>query len=945
MEFKAEIILENGSLVVTADAPEADKTTQYAYYLYEKTRGILVRQGYIQKNTFSFPLPGAGVYYVRVFVCSWPNGKQSDPVKESKTTNTIRYYPSKTISYEDLDTASFCSDSGMIYDILLDGVHFEFFIHNKPDCPNAVIFGTGDIGKHAKPHFDRISWASEIPGTAIYYFDPTLYLGESTLGWGYGTNDRWYLEQIAVLLGRILEKLDIPISNTLFYGSSAGGYMSMCLAAMLRSRVTVINPQFIVENFWPRLVERMKASCLKEEEALLPERTRVTSVFKRESYFPPLHVVQNVCAERDITAQLSPFLEELTGLPLSCTDLFSIDFYSDAGGHGAMPPKEVCLRHISEDLAKPLPDNPPAIRLAPAKAASASPKLGRAKFLELYLRHPIPAPQDFFKDSSGQDAAKQLLNGVLTVHRNLDSMPYDLDTLDWSVRFSSQPNSFLLHLHGLTPVVALVTAYTQTNYLPYLELARKFVESWCRYESNHALSRKNRFCWCDHAAGMRTATLIYLGKVAAEAGHWEDEFYDFLARQLIVHGLWLNGDECYAEHHNHGIMQDKALLYVGVFFQNRAWISHGIDRLFKQLTWAFNSEGVHKENSSGYCLMVRSLFQRIGKFLIEMGEEQHGNEILSALSGSDAYLRWLTMPNGILAQIGDTQLQKQSHIPNPQSSTHCFYPEAGMYFYRSKWEHVQADSTWKMIKSGYVTVTHKHADDCSFMLYSKGYEVFTDCGMYGYVLNPFRIYLTSALAHNTVIVDGESYPRDVQHIGCAGMESHHAYPAYDHVRVFNNAYPGVSFHRDFYSADDLTLIADTLESDSTHTYSQLFHLSEQMEVIQATDREVVIRLADSGYLVRVRQYGAPVRLQVIRGNKDTPGYGIISRKTNHIDVITTLKFDLTGTCGAFFTAITIEDTQGLVRIGDVKARAEDLRYDADTKTFTLDSLTVSCGQG
>ena len=68
---------------------------------------------------------------------------------------------------------------------------------------------------------------------------------------GTATNDRWYLEQIAVLLGRILEKLDIPISNTLFYGSSAGGYMSMCLAAMLRSRVTVINPQFIVENSAP----------------------------------------------------------------------------------------------------------------------------------------------------------------------------------------------------------------------------------------------------------------------------------------------------------------------------------------------------------------------------------------------------------------------------------------------------------------------------------------------------------------------------------------------------------------------------------------------------------------------------------------------------------------------------------------------------------------------
>lgn len=39
MEFTAISRLEKGKLVVEVNAPQADKTTQYAYYLCEKTEG------------------------------------------------------------------------------------------------------------------------------------------------------------------------------------------------------------------------------------------------------------------------------------------------------------------------------------------------------------------------------------------------------------------------------------------------------------------------------------------------------------------------------------------------------------------------------------------------------------------------------------------------------------------------------------------------------------------------------------------------------------------------------------------------------------------------------------------------------------------------------------------------------------------------------------------
>ena len=75
MEFTATSKLEKGKLVVEANAAKADETTQYAYYLCEARRGVLVKQMYISKNAFSFDLPGSGQYFVKVYVRHWPNSK------------------------------------------------------------------------------------------------------------------------------------------------------------------------------------------------------------------------------------------------------------------------------------------------------------------------------------------------------------------------------------------------------------------------------------------------------------------------------------------------------------------------------------------------------------------------------------------------------------------------------------------------------------------------------------------------------------------------------------------------------------------------------------------------------------------------------------------------------------------------------------------------------
>lgn len=1300
MEFSVVSRLENGAIIAEVTVPEADKTTQYAYYLYEKNQGVLEKRMYTGETVCSFQPPSSGQYYVRAFVRSWPDGLQKDPVTVAKNSNTLTYYLTKSIPYERLNGESFRSTESTIYDILWNGVHFEFCIHYKPESTRAVILGTGDVGgTKFRPSFDRISWAKELPGTAIYYYDPTIYLGESTVGWGYGTNDRWYLEDIAYLLHTILTKLGISAENTLFYGSSAGGYMSMCLAAMLESRATVINPQFIVENFWPRLVERFKQSCLKEGEHLLPERTHAASVFQNENYFPPLHIIQNIRAERDVQTQLTPFLASLCSHPVDCGNRLNIEFYADDGGHGAMPSKETCLLQIEEDLSRPLPQSG---ELSPAPEGSFRHRLaaglvggteeaqeswtaeddeklyliitidtedkyenvpnlfecdfgdegncgvnyimdqleqrgmrgvfftniyehdnfhgayegymedlvkrissrghevalhthvnrklkfysktlyacnyeeqrqiiqygtdfiekhtgkrpiahrggayhcndttfdvlsdlgyqidsssfyGEAKsgnrfhhfrslnqptdinglmefpviavfnqkgdlkkfdvnpldesaliaaveqmkqrpyfnaaqlmfhsfsfldqkgrpglepkfcagpkkkiygierglmkrfegFLD-YLRDDprievvtfeqylakkvklppiwgdgpfwveteasrqaalsftgvrnnpgffmedthhdedgqapccdfdhcfLPKPTLYLPESKAELYASDLMNGKLWVYPRIEPMPYALETLDFGVQFSNIPRTFQLYLQAFNPVQILVCAYEKERNPAYLEFAWKFILKWEAYADLPANAAANPYVFNDHAVALRAENLMYFGQICSKVGIWSDDLYHHLNRLLTQHGEWLFDDAHYTKRHNHGVMQDQALLHLGYVLDRKDWMEHAKERLLAQEKWAFNEEMVHTENSPGYASGVSSLFRKVGRFLQQNGDPL-GEQLISDMERTREFIGWTIKPNGIVAQVGDTGNSPGQLYAGPDKmrrhtpEEHKIYPLAGYYFYRSNRDEAPKQDTWKLLKCGYVQTTHKHADDASFMLYAKGYEIFTDGGIYGYTKDAFRAYFTSALAHNTVVVDGASYPCDKAHVDACGMSGYAFFPDYDHIRVFNNAYEGVHFQRDFCSADDMTLILDTLSSEQKRTYSQLFHLAENVEVLLAKDREVVLKLADSGYIVRLRQYGSPAKLSVVRGNLSQAGYGLISRGENHMAAITTLKFDLSGKKGVFATAITIEDSGGFVRLGDRKARAEDLRYEASTQTFVLGTLTVPC---
>ena len=245
-----------------------------------------------------------------------------------------------------------------------------------------------------------------------------------------------------------------------------------------------------------------------------------------------------------------------------------------------------------------------------------------------------------------------------------------------------------------------------------------------------------------------------------------------------------------------------------------------------------------------------------------------------------------------------------------------------------------------MVKSGYKKIAHKHADDLSFMIYSKGNEIFTDCGMYSYRNDKYRTFLASAKGHNTLIVDEQSYLVSNDINSRTGIQSYEFFNDYDHIRLFNDSYFSPKLTRDFCSCGDLTVIYDYSIADEEHNYSQIFHLAENIGIISSNKNETVLSIADTGYYVIIKQINDVDNLEVIHGDKEKGNYGIVSRYGGHLDEIITLKYNKKTQNVKYVTIIAIVDGNGNIQLDNTMVNKNDIEYKNGIVSFS-NKVTIS----
>lgn len=169
------------------------------------------------------------------------------------------------------------------------------------------------------PHFHRWRWVEQFEESAIACADPMIFWDKDiSIAWMIGDSEHWYIETLAEIIQKLAKNQNVINDNILFFGSSGGGFIALCLATLIKnSKVIVNNTQFSVLNYRKYLVRRAlnlitpTFDGLTQEEVIekIKYRLDITELFKRENYAPYITYYANVKSEIDVNDHSIPFIQ------------------------------------------------------------------------------------------------------------------------------------------------------------------------------------------------------------------------------------------------------------------------------------------------------------------------------------------------------------------------------------------------------------------------------------------------------------------------------------------------------------------------------------------------------------------------------------------------------------------------------------------------------------
>lgn len=251
-------------------------------------------------------------------------------------------YPEYTVSYYDLSNISIQTDSMYVLRVLKDNVPYEYLINRKSNSDKLIVFNNGAIagGNINVPVFQRHSWANQIKTSSVFCMDPTLYINNCLqVGWGVGKNKDYYLENSSLILKTIIAKMNISLDDTVIYGTSAGGYLSIIMGIYLKgAKVVADNTQLDTRKWiFKEALDSIITCCFDNISDSLKhkERFSIVDAFEKNNYVPKIYLHVNLCSVADNSTQLVPFLcrMEKSNNILEYNDIEVILHYEKEKGH------------------------------------------------------------------------------------------------------------------------------------------------------------------------------------------------------------------------------------------------------------------------------------------------------------------------------------------------------------------------------------------------------------------------------------------------------------------------------------------------------------------------------------------------------------------------------------------------------------------------------------
>lgn len=226
----------------------------------------------------------------------------------------------KTVLFKDLTVEFlYCLNYDEAFQVTYKGINFFFKSFLKENNDKLIFLSNGavDRAKKEPPVYMRSSWADDIDANCIFIDDRTIHDTILRIGWGVGVQDRHYLEDYSIIAKKITTILNIKNEKVYYFGSSAGGFMSMQLAAMHNQTNAIVNnPQTAVLEFNRTHVEELCDTIfpgMSKEEILknFSKRLNIVDAYKNSEYLPHLYYLQNRKCDRDMETQYNPFIRGL----------------------------------------------------------------------------------------------------------------------------------------------------------------------------------------------------------------------------------------------------------------------------------------------------------------------------------------------------------------------------------------------------------------------------------------------------------------------------------------------------------------------------------------------------------------------------------------------------------------------------------------------------------
>jgi len=245
------------------------------------------------------------------------------------------------LQFENLDYNTILSNNNNHIIIEKEGEDFHIKLHLRENSENLLVFSNGAIDpmKKEPPIFMRESWIDDINYSVIFIDDKTVHGNTLKLGWGIGKKERHFLKDYSEIIKKIVYLSEIENQNIYYYGSSAGGFMSMALATMhSETNAIVNNPQTYVFNYYKPTVNLlyetlfpdMTAQEIKKEYST---RLSITSMFRKFKRTPKIFYIQNRLSKFDMEKQFNPFIQMLDKYNINSEPIEFILYNNKKSGH------------------------------------------------------------------------------------------------------------------------------------------------------------------------------------------------------------------------------------------------------------------------------------------------------------------------------------------------------------------------------------------------------------------------------------------------------------------------------------------------------------------------------------------------------------------------------------------------------------------------------------